>query len=135
MIAFAASIVGFIRKAGWPKWTAIWLRNACFTEEFTNLTYFLSICLTPPSFFTYTPIIINMVLFVAVQFKNILVESPTAAILSLPFISSQINKVADHEMQKKIRILRGQVEVYVGFYIIFGIFFGVSGLLGMMFYW
>jgi len=65
-IIFAANLVGWVRKGGWPKWTAIYLRNACFTEEFTNLTYFLSIALTPASFFTYTPVLINVTLFVAI---------------------------------------------------------------------
>lgn len=96
-IVFAANLVGFLRKGGWPKWTAIYLRNACFTEEFTNLTYFLSICLVPASLFTYTPILINITLFVAIQFRNILIDNPTAAILSLALVQKQIQRASEFE--------------------------------------
>ena len=44
-IIFAASIIGLIRKGGWPSFSANYMRVACFTEEFTNLTFFLSIAL------------------------------------------------------------------------------------------
>ena len=85
-IAFGAIIIGLIRKGGIPGLSANYVRTVVFTEDFTNFTYFLSIALVKRSLFTYTVVIINAVLLLAVEFKKTLDNNPTTPILSVGFM-------------------------------------------------
>ena len=55
-------------------------------EEFHNLTYMLSIFMSPGGFFIHGPLIISALLFLSVECKNYLFKNPQTPLLSMDIV-------------------------------------------------
>jgi len=87
------------------------------------------------SFFLYTPILISVVLALCWEGKRILDRNPTTMILSNATVKTYVLKGASPQLQEQGRMIRANVEVYVGFYMVAGILIGMSSLVSAIMYW
>jgi hypothetical protein len=87
------------------------------------------------SFFLYTPILISVGLLLCYEGKRALDLNPSMMVLSNNQLKPYILKGAGHDMQEKGRMIRGNVEVYVGFYMVAGIIIGQSNIVSAIMYW
>ena len=62
--------------------TMEYAQSLVFLDEFSNLTYLMSIAMSPKGFFQHTPLLISAALVLAVEFKKILDKSPNTPVLS-----------------------------------------------------
>jgi CRISPR/Cas system CMR subunit Cmr6 (Cas7 group RAMP superfamily) len=63
-----------------------------FLEEFSALTYLMSIMMMPKGFFTHTPLLLGVVLSLAFEFKKILDKNPNTPILSSSLVKGWVTK-------------------------------------------
>jgi|TARA_B110000285_G_C15007947_1_gene554859 CRISPR/Cas system CMR subunit Cmr6 (Cas7 group RAMP superfamily) len=63
-----------------------------FLEEFSALTYLMSIMMMPKGFFIHTPLLLGVVLSLAVEFKKILDKNPNTPILSSSLVKGWVTK-------------------------------------------
>ena len=106
-----------------------------FLDEFSNITYLMSISLSPKSFFVHAPLLISAVLILSVEFKKIITDNPSFPILSIGMIKDWIEKGANQAMQEYGRLVRADLEIYVGFFITGLIFLGQSNFVNVFLYW
>jgi hypothetical protein len=132
---FLASLIGILKKAGTPKFDMEYMQGVVLAEDFQNVTYFMSIIMAPKGLFLYTPLIISAVLALACEFKKSLDSNPSFPLLSISAIKNQILKAAGAPYQERGRLIRGNIEVYVGFYLIAAIPIGMSNIMAGMMYW
>ena len=110
-------------------------QRAIFTEDFQNLTYFMSVSMAPSSLFISLPLIVNALANLCVDFKRMLDKNPNTSVISHPAISQYIYQGCSHEMQDYARLVKADLEVYCGFFLIVGIFLGASNMMAAIFYW
>ena len=58
-------------------------QSIIFLDEFSSLTYLMSIMMMPKGFFIHTPLLISTALALAIEFKKILDKKPNTPILSI----------------------------------------------------
>lgn len=95
----------------------------------------MSISLSPKSFFVHAPLLISAVLILSVEFKKIITDNPSFPILSIGMIKDWIEKGANQAMQEYGRLVRADLEIYVGFFITGLIFLGQSNFVNVFLYW
>ena len=95
----------------------------------------MSVLMAPKSFFLYTPLIISAALNLASEFKKTLDTNPSFPVLSIGALKNNILKGAGAPFQEQGRVIRGSIEVYVGFYLIAAIPIGMSNIMAAMMYW
>lgn len=71
----------------------------------------------------------------AVDFKRRLDENPNTPLLSTPMVKDYILRGATHQMQDHARIVKSDIEVYAGFYLVVGLIVGGSNIMSIVFYW
>ena len=71
------------RKSGTPKMSMDYAQSIIFLDEFSSLTYLMSIMMMPKGFFIHTPLLISAALSLAIDFKKILDKKPNTPILSI----------------------------------------------------
>jgi hypothetical protein len=95
----------------------------------------MSIIMAPKGLFLFTPLIISAVLNLASEFKKSLEHNPSFPVLSIGVLKNYILKGAGAPFQEQGRVIRGSVEVYVGFYLVAAIPVGMSNVMAAMMYW
>lgn len=95
----------------------------------------MSIIMAPKGLFLYTPLMISALLNLASEFKKSLDTNPSFPVLSISAIKNYILKGAGAPFQEQGRLIRGNIEVYVGFYLIAAIPIGMSNIMAAMMYW
>lgn len=78
LICFVSLILGVVRKAGYPQLSMEYAQRAIFTEDFQNLTYYMSVSMAPNTLFINLPLIINALANLCVDFKRMLDKNPNA---------------------------------------------------------
>jgi hypothetical protein len=81
-----------IRKSGMPKMNMEYAQGLVFLDEFSALTYLMSIMMMPKGFFIHTPLLIGIALALAVEFKKILDKNPNTPILSTSQVKGWVTK-------------------------------------------
>ena len=71
-----------VRKSGVPKLSMEYAQSLIFLDEFSNLTFLMSIAIQPKGFFQHTPLLISAALFLSIEFKKILDQNPNTPVLS-----------------------------------------------------
>lgn len=135
IVMAAALIVGILRKTGMPKMNMEYAQSFMFAEDFQTLAYLMSIAMSGSSLFVNMPLLITAASHLAIDFKRMLNSNPNIPLLSNERVKDYINRGSTHEMQDYARMVKADVEVYVGFYLIIGIFVGASNMMGAIFYW
>ena len=110
-------------------------QSIVFLDEFSALTYMMSIMMMPKGFFIHTPLLLGVALALAVEFKKILDKKPNTPILSISQVKTWVVKGSATEIQDYGRCLKADMEIYVGFYLIVMIFFGQSSLMFVFMFW
>lgn len=110
-------------------------QSVIFTEEFATLTYVMSITMTSGGIFLNMPVIIAALLTLSIDLKKELDKNPSFPLVSQPMVKGYILKGAAQQMQDYGRMVRSDIEVYAGFYLVGTIFLGQNSLIGAMFYW
>ena len=93
----------------------------------------MSIAMARKGFFLVLPLIITSVMSLAVDFRRMLNANPATPGLSIPQVKELIFKGSKVQMQDYSRMVKGDLEVYAGFYLIATVFAGES-LFAPMFY-
>jgi hypothetical protein len=67
-----ANLFILFRKAGVPQYSTIlnYMQEIVLYEEFHNLTYMISIFMSPGGLFIHAPLIISALLFLSLEFKK-----------------------------------------------------------------
>lgn len=134
-ICLAAQLCAIIRKCGYPKMSIEYIQPIVFLDEFSNITYLMSISLSPKSFFIHTPLMISAALILSIEFKKMLTKNPATPVISMPFVKSWVEKGSNQAMQEYGRFVRADLEIYVGFFITGLIFFGQSNFVNVFLFW
>ena len=98
MLCFLGNLLMLLRKAGMPQMNAEYLQRVALYEEFSNITYMVSIIMTRGGIFIYSPLLLSAALMLALEFKKILDIKPNAPLISNPSIKSWVVKGADHSV-------------------------------------
>ena len=99
-LCLGANIVSILRKCGTPKASLDWLQPIIFLDEFSNITYLMSISLAPKNFFIHSPLLISAVLILSVEFQRILNRNPNAPVLSSGMVKDWVAKGSNSKMQE-----------------------------------
>lgn len=94
-ICLAAQLAAILRKCGYPKFSIEYLQPIVFLDEFSNVTYLMSISMSPKSFFLHSPLMISAILILSVEFKKMLTENPSFPVLSVGKVKELIEKGAN----------------------------------------
>ena len=97
-LIFIGNMLGLFRKAGIPQFNLNYLQSIVFFEEFSNITYLISIIMTREGLLIMSPLLISSVLVLALEFKKQLDSNPTTPILSLEMVKSWVLKGAQHHV-------------------------------------
>lgn len=81
------------------------------------------------------PLIVSAILILAVEFKRMLDTNPNTPILNVASVKEWVVKGASVAIQDEGRRLKGDAEVYVGFYLIIALFIGCSNIMSVFAYW
>ena len=134
-LVLAGNIMSTFRKSGMPKFSIEFMQSIVFLDEFSNLTYLMSIATTPKQFFVHTPLLISAVLLLSVEFKRILDKKPNTPILSTATVKQWVMKGSDHVIQDYGRCVKADTEIYVGFYLVVMVFVGSSSIVSVFLFW
>mmetsp|Transcript_11020 Transcript_11020/g.16725 ORF Transcript_11020/g.16725 Transcript_11020/m.16725 type:complete len:218 (-) Transcript_11020:93-746(-) len=135
LFCFLANLLSLFRKVGMPKMSMEFVQQIAFYEEFSNITYLIAIFMTSGGIFVYSPLLLSTVLMLAFDFKKMLDSNPNAPVISMGAVKSWVLKGADPQLQSTGRIMKSDLEVYVGFMLVLMIFVGGSGLMQVIMYW
>jgi hypothetical protein len=91
-----ANLFILFRKCGIPQYSSImnYLQEIVLYEEFHNLTYMISIFMTPGGFFIHAPLIISAVLFLSLEFKKYMDKNPGTPLLNVEIVRNYVNQGA-----------------------------------------
>ena len=81
------------------------------------------------------PIIIAALLTLSFELKKELDKNPSLPIVSQATIKSYVLKGAAADMQEYGRMVKSDIEVYAGFYVVAMVAIGGGTLIGAFFYW
>ena len=95
----------------------------------------MSISLAPKNFFIHSPLLISAVLILSVEFQRILNRNPNAPVLSSGMVKDWVAKGSNSKMQEYARLVRADLEIYVGLFITGLIFLGQATLVSLFLYW
>jgi hypothetical protein len=95
----------------------------------------MSVTMAPSSLFISMPLMISALANLTVDLKRQLDSNPNTPIISMAAIKGYILKGCTHEMQDHARIIKADLEVYVGIFLVIGILFGASNIMAAMFFW
>jgi hypothetical protein len=95
----------------------------------------MSISMTSGGLFLNAPIIIAAALTLSTDLKKELDTYPSLPVVSMPQIKQYILKGAQNQNQEYMRMIKSDIEVYAGFYIIITMFIGANSLLAVFFFW
>ena len=69
------------------------------------------------------------------EFKKILDVNPNTPGLSIGAVKDNIMRGSGIDIQDAGRVLKHDIEIYVGIYLVVGIFIGASNMIGAFSYW
>lgn len=125
-------MLGVLNKNGTPKFSKEYLQLIIPDENLHNLGYLgFVVLLSNVSFVAYTPLILYALIVVSDAGANYMRQNPNIGIPNI--MKENMMKVANNKGQ--YLALKAELEIYVGFYLIFGWFFGMSTIISTVFYW
>ena len=134
-ICFAAQVFGVLRKTGKPQMSVEYGQQIVFLEDFQNIMFLMSIMMAPKNLLICSPLIISAVLMLAIEFKKMLDANPSTPGLSNTTVKEYVLKGANIQTQEYGRIIRCDMEAYIGFFMVGLCFLGQSNFMGVICYW
>jgi len=130
-VLLAAWVLGILNKAGIPKFNLDYVRQIIPDDHFQNLGYLgVAVFVGGTNFIVYAPLVLYALIYVSDVGVEYLRQNPNSSIPGI--IKTYMQKA----VAKKIELLtlRADLEIYVGIYLLVGIFIGFSSLISVFFY-
>ena len=130
-----ANMLALMRKCGKPRMDMQYVQGIAQHEEMLNLTYLMSTIPSGTNILIMMPLLISGGLFLCMEFKKILDVNPNTPGLSIGAVKDNIMRGSGIDIQDAGRVLKHDIEIYVGIYLVVGIFIGASNMIGAFSYW
>jgi hypothetical protein len=83
----------------------------------------------------FSPLLISAILILSIDLKKMLAANPSTPLLSIEAVKNQVVKASAYDMQEYGRLLKSDIEIYVGFFLIACIFIGRTNMIGVFSFW
>ncbi|TNV81008.1 hypothetical protein FGO68_gene16725 [Halteria grandinella] len=134
LLGFAALILGLIRTYGFHSQLDVLLQVALYDENLLMLPYMgVTLMIGWVNFIMYLPLIVHGLIESGDTVKNYLEQSYAQTYPLARSICDQLARAQRYREQ--LKSIKGDLELYIGVYLLGGWFFKKSNLISILFYW
>ena len=118
-------LIRVIRRTGRPQLNMEYAQSIFLDEHFQLILYALLLFIDRFNYFTMVPLYLTAVLNLCEYIKG----NPTRFGIVMPYVNKIYNK------RVELALMRANVEVAIGFLLVFGIFVGLNSFISPIFFW